>query len=206
MSPLAFKPRRNVLSFHLISLPVRRSQTYPLMSWELWCSWRTMWNTQNCHGRLANFHFNIASSHVLTMVWITRVYVTCTCYESLMSACNFVCTWSYRIMYFSLFQGGWSTCTQFHSWWIQDNTVKIWMKHFKKRSCLCWLCLFALQPAHIFTCHVWRIEVTLSINSCFAFFQLSWVMSLWHHHPKSLAAKWNLNSTVRYISAAVSMK
>lgn len=143
MPPLAFKPRTNVLSFHLISLTVRRSQTYPLMSWELWCSWRTMWNTQNCHGRLANFHFNIASSHVLTMVWITRVYVTCSCYESLMSACNFVCTWSYRIMYFSLFQGGRSTCTQFHSWWIQDNTVKIWMKHFKKRSCLCCLCLFA---------------------------------------------------------------
>lgn len=35
------------------------------------------------------------------------------------------------------------------------------------------LCLFALQPAQIFPCHVWRTEVTLSINSCFAFFQLS---------------------------------
>lgn len=41
---------------------------------------------------------------------------------------------------------------------------------FQDDACLCWLCLFALQPAHIYSCHIWRTEVTLSINSCFALF------------------------------------
>lgn len=81
----------------------------------------------------------------------------------------------YNNMSFSLFslysKGGWSSCTQFHFWWIQNNTVKIWMKHLVRKLCFCWLRLFALQSADILTCHIKRTGATNHINNCFVVFR-----------------------------------
>lgn len=158
-----------------------------------------MWNTQSCHERLGNFHFNVASSHVLTILWITRVYVTCTWNESLISThtlcalvhivlCTFLC----------------SKVAEAHvpSFIFDEFRTILWRSGWSNSRRCPGSAGFGSLHCSLHTFHLSHLE---DWSYPFSFW-LSWVMSLWHYNPKTLAAKWNLKSTVRCNSATFLMK